>query len=289
MNIILRNIQSFKEAKYEFPETGLVQIIGDNSNGKSILMKAILSVVTLKILTDEDRQALIRDTESIADILIGYKGKGLIVHLERERNGCYMVFVRETNEKIIRTFRDGGLDMLLYEFGFRVYNKNSLCLQMHDTFGVMPFVNTPISTNYEIIDSVTTDTIAQNFLNNFKEITHKTAKDLLKQYNAKLEGIQKAKSTMMVFDYIAYIEINKKMLEIYNILKYLEPIELEKLVLPPNINLVDIEVPNLHRIMFLNPIPISPVLNSFLDVLNDMLEIQSGVCPTCGKKLIDNT
>ena len=79
------------------------------------------------------------------------------------------------------------------------------------------------------------------------------------------------------------------MLEIYNILKYLEPIELEKLVLPPNINLVDIEVPNLHRIMFLNPIPISPVLNSFLDVLNDMLEIQSGVCPTCGKKLIDNT
>ena len=78
MNIILRNIQSFKEAKYEFPETGLVQIIGDNSNGKSILMKAILSVVTLKILTDEDRQALIRDTESIADILIGYKGKGLL-------------------------------------------------------------------------------------------------------------------------------------------------------------------------------------------------------------------
>lgn len=288
MNILLRNIQSFKEARYEFPNTGLVQIIGDNSNGKSILMKAISSTATLKIMIDEDRQALIRDTENMADIIMEYKGKGLIVHLERERNNCYMMLVRSEKDKVIRTFRDGGLDMLLYEFGFRVYNKNSLCLQMHDTFGIMPFVNTSMSTNYEIVDSVTTDTIAQNFLTNFKEITHKKAREVIKQYDTKLEGVRKAKSTIIIFDYIAYTDINKKMTKIYNILKYLEPIELKRLKLPPKVSIIDVEAPVLHKIKFIIPIPTAPTVCDLSHILRDMLKIRNGICPTCGKRLLND-
>lgn len=288
MEVILKNIQSIEEGCYTFPDVGLVQILGDNSNGKSILIKVISAIASMKILDEDERRALINDNVDEGSITIQYKSKILIVKLHEDRNKCVVALIRNKEEKIIRTFRDGGIEELLDEFGFRVYNKNAICLQIYETFGQMPFVNTTVGVNYEMIDAITTDTVAQTFLTNFKEVTHKKAKERVKNIDIKLEGLRKAKTTLILFDHEAYENIGSKMREVYNILKYLEPIELEFVHIPPKVNLIDIKPPRLEQVKFVTPLPVIEKIPSLYETLADLKKISEGKCPTCGKALIDS-
>lgn len=285
MDIVLKNIQSIKNGQYQFPDAGLVQILGANSNGKSILIKIISAIATLKIKDNDERRALINDACDEGSVTIQYKGKILIVKLHEDRNKCLVALFRNKEDKVIRTFRDGGIEELLEEFGFRVYNKNSLCLQVFETFGQMPFVNTSNSVNYEIVEAVTTDTVAQNFLTNFKEITHKKARERLKQLDIKIETLKQTRSSLAMFDHVAYADISKRMKDIYDVLKWLEPIHIEKLNILPKVELIDIAPPTLTRIKFISPMPVIGKITNFTEVLKEMKSIRDGKCPTCGKSL----
>lgn len=289
MDILLKNIQSIKNGQYTFPDAGLVQILGANSNGKSILIKVISAIATLKIKDNDERRALINDACEEGSVSMQYKGKMLIVKLHEDRNKCLVALFRSKDEKIIRTFRDCGIEELLEEFGFRVYNKNSLCLQVFETFGQMPFVNTSNAVNYEIVEAVTTDTVAQNFLTNFKEITHKKAREQLKQLDIKIEGLKQTRNSLVIFDHVAYSEMTNKMLKVYNVLKYLEPIHVEKLNIPPKVKFIDIAPPSIERVKFVTPMPVLSKVTSFTEVLKEMKSIREGKCPTCGKPLLEDS
>lgn len=309
MQVRLHNIQSFKDVVYDFPDTGLVQIIGDNSNGKSILGKVFTAIAELKFTIQEERDSLIRDGEESGYAIIVYKGKCLSILLHRQRNNCYVKLKRTNGEEVVRTIREGGLEMLVAEFGFRVYGKNAIVLQVHETLGSVLFVNTSPSLNFEAVDAVTTDTVAQQFLTNFKEQTHKKAKQLLQEYNAKAEAAKRLAGTLVMYDHAAYQGIHDKMERAYNVLKHLELLELEEVdVLRPasilglpQLNMPEVSISPEVKLLCLGELDVPEVallpkvqfigqaveIDDIYEPVRNLYEVMNGRCPVCGRPLLD--
>lgn len=286
MLVKLVNIQSFEEAVYNFPDKGLVQIMGENSNGKSILEKVLKSIATCGFFDQEERDSLIRDGKDSGYVIMEYKGKMLSVMLDRQRNGCRVCLVRQDKTRIERTIRDGGIDRLVDEFGFRVYGKKAVVLQFHETFGIMPFVNTSKSLNFEIVDAVTTDTVAQQFVTNFKEITYKRAKDLNGQYNERIQGLKSVLEHMTVYDYEAYEKLTARMQECYAVLQHLLPIKLERIVAPPQVSYINVPEIQLEKLKHVEFCPVMEELENLAPVLKRICDFEEGVCPACGRRYV---
>ncbi len=283
MKIRLVNIQSFVDVEYDFPDAGLVQIVGDNSNGKSILEKVLKSIATLGFVNQAERDSLIRDGELEGKVYIEYKGKGLLVKLNRDRNLCVVSLMRKDGQGIARTIREGGLSELIEEFGFRTYGKKTITLQLHETFGIMPFVNTGDALNYEIVDSVTTDSVAQSFLTNFKEITYKQASELKKTYKGKIDNLTLTLNNIAMYDYVAYEALLENLRKIYKIVKNLKSVHLEKIIAPPKVKYIDVQPIKLEKIKHVTFIPRLEKPVRLTDTLKRIQDYEQGVCPTCGR------
>lgn len=287
MLVKLVDIQSFENVAYSFPDTGLVQIIGGNSNGKSILEKVLKSVATCGFADQEERDSLIRDGKAKGYIIIEYKGRVLSVLLSRERNQCLVSMMRSDGTRIDRTIRDGGISQLVEEFGFRVYGKRALVLQLHETFGIMPFVNTGKALNYEIVDAVTTDTVAQQFVTNFKDVTYKRAKELTAKYNDKIQSLTTILRNMILYDYEEYERMQRRMQECYAVLQHLRPIKLEKIIAPPKVSYVDVPEVSLMKLRHVEFYPVLERLEELTPVLKRIGDFEKGVCPTCGRRYVE--
>lgn len=307
MQVRLKDIQSIHYADYILPETGVVQIAGANSNGKSILIKAISAVATLKILDQDERDAIIRDGCQQGSIIMEYKGKVLVVTLNRERNLCMIGLQRADGTQVKRTFRDKGIPELLYEFGFRCYNDNSICLQVYETFGQIPFVTTTPKVNAEIVKAITEDSVAKSFLENYKEITYKGMQEQMKAYNNAIANKQRLKDTIVVFDHVKYQSFYDKMKQMYNLLKCLDyaelgylnppalelniieetPSALEEIQVPPNVEFINLSVPTLRFIQYKDALQVPQSVESIIGELEYLDSILNGKCPACGKLLFE--
>lgn len=304
MNVRLVNIQSIRDAEYDLGDKGIVQIQGANSNGKSIIVKAISAVVSLKIKDSDIRESLISDGKDVGYVSMEYNGKTLMVQLHRDRNQCAMLLQRVNGETVQRTFRDGGLEELIYEFGFRCYNKNGVCLQLYETFGQMPFVNTSLQTNCEMVEAITQDTVAESFLKAFKEVTHPRAREQVRTFNKQIENTERIKQSMVLFDYEAYEAFRERIRNYYDVLSNAVIVDLEELRVPakivkypdmsidlpvvnvlPSVEIYSVEVPELEELVA--PIDLSiPRVQDVTAHLNEMKTVREGKCPTCGKLFI---
>lgn len=306
MKFILKNIQSIVNAAYDLPDYGLVQIVGPNSNGKSILIKAVNAVTSLKILDESYRASLIRDGESAGSISMSYNGKMLIVHLNRDRMLCSVTLVREDGEKVIRNFREKGIAELISEFGFICFDDNNLCLQVFETFGQMPFVNTSNKVNDEIVKRVTEDPGAQKFLENYKTVTHKIILEQHAKLKEQIESRRRLRSSMVMFDHERYQASYEKMKKLYEELKcldvleldFIQPppmlevyevpeIELDEIPIVPRVDIIDVDVPTLQFIAYKDALSIPENIESLEKDVDDINTILDGKCPTCGKTLVE--
>ena len=306
MIIALQNIQSIKRATYDFGDKGVCVITGDNSNGKSIVFKAIGSIVNLRILDKEERESLINDFAEYGIILIKHLNQTLTFKVHRERNQCVMQLQRADGTTVQRTFREGGIKELIEEFGFCCYGDNSVCLQLYETLGLIPFVNTPNKINGEIVEDMTEDHIAKQFLVNYKETTHKVALEKLKNINLKIDSLKRVKESLVIYDYREYESYERRMQELYQKLQFLTTIKLSKLVvvpstecvnlptlrlerlaIPPSINPVDVTPPILLKFEFIQLLPNRMNLSRLGDIISDLHQAEDGVCPTCGRSLVE--
>ena len=306
MQVTLENVQSIVNGVYDFPDVGLVKISGGNSNGKSVLVKTINAITTLTITDQTKRRSLIRNGENQATITIKYKDKALWVRLTVERENCVVALIRANGEKVIRTFRDGGIKELLHEFGFRVYNRNDVCLQVFETFGPMPFVNRNPVDDGEIVEAVAEDAVAKEFLQKFKDITHKKAKEAIQQFDNKIAGWQRVQDSLVVYDYESYTSMADKMEKAANQIAHLTSMTVKPISVPATMNLVDVEtisldlpVPppriQLKRIPSVQVQPLKPYVDvpavsgfdDLLDTLQKYGTVKAGECPTCGRPLFE--
>ena len=71
------NIQAIGEAHIELEENSIVEFVGDNSNGKSILSKVIEYLTKGDLIQKDVRQALIKDTEQQAVFIMTHNKEQL--------------------------------------------------------------------------------------------------------------------------------------------------------------------------------------------------------------------
>lgn len=294
--IKLENIQSIEEFTFKFPKYGVVEFTGDNNHGKSILMKVIKAITSLSIYKDVKRQALIRHGCQEGSVFMSNGHMILGFKLNLDRQSCRF-FYRNIDEKdfVQRTFADKE-DMIkqLALFGFSVFGKDRLCLQIHEINGIIPFSNNSNpKIDAEIIESITKDEFAEQCLENYKMITEPAFKSNYNQARAREMALRNSLESLALYDvsnYKSFIAEINDVLDSADLYEFqLDKLKIEKLV-----NIQEFILPHLDFVpiitaFILNKIALPMiVVNEFkLDKLDKHIkalkEVGEHICPTCGQ------
>lgn len=290
IKIDLLNVQAIADGHIELEENSIIEFVGDNSNGKSILSKVIDALTKGDLKDRETRKSLINDNADQAVILMT-KGKeqlGLLLREEvKDSIIMYVPNIDEMDKKIVRVLNDTeGCDALIKRFGFRTYSKGDICLQLSPTFGPIPFVTTGGAVNWEIVQDITTDKVADEFLKTFSTITYPVFKDRIKNLKRDRDATQSILDNMENYDWRAYEAFVEKARPIYLALQSFEPIEIRKIPIP-NYSLIPYEPITVRKLPVLRFYEYPPVIGKLERTLGDYVSILNGVCPTCGKRLLD--
>lgn len=292
IKIDMQNIQAVSNATIEISENSITEFSGDNSNGKSVLSKVIQALTTGDIRHKDVRQTLIKDgrTKGVVSILNGIVQLGLII--DEEIAESFLVYDPDVtnpdkSKVIVRGIGDvGGCEALIRRFGFRVYNSGDICLQLHPTWGPIPFITTGGQVNDQIVQDITIDRVAQNFLDSFKTITFPTFKNAMKTLNKEKETIETIVGNLESYDWRKYEDIYTRMKEVYDVLFYFVDVDIPTLEIPlMEIPPLPPEIPKI-KVVCIYPAP--PEIPIVLRTFDEYVTILNGTCPTCGKMFIED-
>lgn len=285
------NTMSIGEAHIVVEEMALTEFVGGNSNGKSILAKFIEALTSGNLRQPETRKTFINDMSDQAVVLITHRSKQLGVLMKEETSASILMYVpniEDPDKKIIRTFTDGdGYKAILSEFGFSIYAGGDICLQLSPTYGAIPFVSTNGSTNWQIWDDITTDKVAQEFLQTFKSITWPMFKQTLDRKKRELAADKAIIENMESYDWREYERIADQLNDIYNCIKDYKYFRFKKIPIPP----LDVIVLNQFKFSEI-PMPkfYDPIPHIEIDVekLRDYKKICEGICPMCERPFFEH-
>lgn len=287
--IEIKDVQAIRSATMIIEENTIVEFTGDNSNGKSVVAKVIQALTSGDIRHKDVRRTLINDESEEGIVVFTHKQESLGIIMREESKDSIIAYTPDISDNTTGIFRamddPEGCDALVRQFGFRVYAGGDICLQLSPTWGAIPFITTSGSINDAIVQDITVDKIADEFLKTFQTITFPLFKDKIKSLKHEKEIYESALNNMESYDWRAYEDIGNRMRETYNIISKLSFLELEDIPIP-NLEILpvsEIDLKTLPIIEFYDYVPgITPIEKE----LDDLLQILNGVCPTCNKPLV---
>lgn len=286
MQVELTNIQAIAYAAYQLDEKGITQIVGENSNGKSILIKAISFVTNTRIKDEDERRAILNWNSSIGTITMYRNNVKLKVTVTIERENCRYELTRKDGSIITRTIREGGLEILADEFGWITFEGN-VCLQIFETFGIMPFVNNRESSDYAIVDSIITDKVANNFIEEYEKQTYPEFKKYAGDLRAKIDSSQRVLDGITFYNIQQYEDMLFKLKRYQRNVSHLVTYIPTKLPITGAFKYIDIKPIKLTKLPIYKVAPLAPTLVSLSSFIKDFYTAAQGLCPTCGVKFID--
>lgn len=289
--IDLQNIQAIGNAHIVVENNTIVEFVGDNSNGKSVISKVIENLVSGDIAHEDVRRTLIKDNTEQGVVIFTYNEKQLGLILKPAVKDSLIMYkpniVDDPENAIFRAINDAdGLNAIVREFGFRAYANGDICLQLHPTWGAIPFITTSGATNNSIVEDITRDKIADNFLSSFQTITFPVFKEKIARLQKEHDSAKAVLDNMESYDWRAYDAIYEELSEVYQQIKdyeycYIDDIPVPDLSVVPVSN---IQIPDIPIIQFYDLCSRIPYPKS----LDDYLKVLSGVCPTCGRPLFEH-
>lgn len=286
--IDLINVQAIGEAHIVMEDNTINVFTGNNSNGKSIVSKVIEYLSKGDLIHKDVREALIKDSAEQAVVLMTLGSRQLGLVLTRELNKSVVMLVpdlareNEQGGRIVRPLSDSkGVELMVREFGLRTYNNGEICLQLAPTFGPIPMVTTSGKTNNDMVDDITIDKVADEFLSSFANITFPTFKERKKRLSRDIEKYDMLLKNMEQYDWKKYDEIYNEMDRLYSLMRGWSDLDIENIPLPLEVVVVpDLEIENI-------PLPL-PEYFSYAEYipniekeLDDLIALEQGVCPTC--------
>lgn len=289
-SFVLRNIQAIKEAEIAVCDNAITEFTGDNSNGKSILSKVIQYLTSGDIMNKDIREALIKDGEDQGIVLIQYDKKQLAICICKELRDSYIIFCPDSDQPkriVKRYFNEKGLDKILDKFGFKIYSKGEICLQLAPTYGSIPFITTNGATNFDIIEDMKVDKVAEEFIDTFEKITYPLIRTRVKNLQIQIDEKRKSLSMVDTYDWAAYGKLATEIKRVYNATKGYIPYVPEKAILCKKTNATMLEPYVPKKAEVFNVAPIASTLNNARDILSSLREVRNGKCPTCGRNFIE--
>lgn len=275
-------IQKHKDVLIELPETGLVVFVGENSNGKSVIRKAVEDIVSYNIKNLRCRRSLVNEHESEGWIEITkYDGSSLKVVLNLEASRTYATLRRATGEEVTRYLADKSIPELVAEFGFHYDENRGISLNICDSDRSILFFTTNHVTNGDVLNSATTDSTAQARCEELRT-KYQEAIAMRQMFIDSLRVAQAAKAEIQLYDVASETEILNKARLYTNILSHVyipnlidaKPIPLVSYVKTPQLRISTYKVPPVVSLPLLN-------LKGLEEAYKELMAIEKGVCPTC--------
>lgn len=280
MIVELVNIQSIRRAVYDIPEVGITRITGDNSNGKSILFKAMAFIAKTEIKEKDKRKALKNRNSDYGRITVKRNGMILEVVISLDISGCSYTFTNPEGKVLKRTIREGGMEVMAEAIGFITFD--SLCLQIRETFGIFPFINNGQKNDCEIVDKIITDKQANAFVDNFKNVTYPAFKEFIKVQENKEAQIQKRLDSINFYDIDEYKAIYTRMNSYYKNMGKLSCYTPSRLPITKGFRYIPVEPYTPVRLPIKQILPSLPSLHSLIQEIKNLNSALDGVCPLCG-------
>lgn len=285
--VVMTNIQSHVHTVLEFPRVGIVRFLGDNSNGKSVMVKVLQDVVSNSISRPAARRSIIRRNNSFGELLLeNWSGDALYVRIHVEAAQTYAELTRGTQPTVRRYLADKAIPLLVREFGWHYDDVTGISINIHnDTDGFL-FVDTKKSINFNLINGMRSDAFAESALMELDRLTKETRQKL---------GDMKHLYEVAEATYLSlqYWDIEEEATARDECLHYAEL--LENLTMPPLPEMQLTPQPTFYEALKTPPAVHLPILHKPFDsvpesatqLLKDLVSILSGTCPTCGRSLID--
>lgn len=287
--ITMKNLQCIGEAVIEFDNQSIIEFTGDNSNGKSVLSKTLDVILSGEVRDKTTRKELINDNCEEAFLSIQYETRILLVRLHVEVSQSYIAYYPNSNDLqkcYARPLGDwDGCKILIDKFGFKTYASGSISLQVMPTWGAIPFITTNGAVNYEIVDDITRDKVAEEFLAAFQNYTYPTFRQLIANKQQQLDMSKTVLESIVDYDVEGLDTAIKEMRDIYEVISHISYLNLENVPIP-DISIIELSPLELIAPPIVEAVPMFPNLEPIGKELDDLLDILNGVCPTCGKPLI---
>lgn len=285
-SVVMVNIQSHTRTLLEFPQTGIVRFFGNNSNGKSVFVKVLSDVVSNAISRPSNRRSIIRRGNDHGELLLTrYDGTTLLIHIAVEAASTYAELTRPDTLPVRRYLADKSIPLLVREFGWHFDSDHKISINIHQDVDGFLFVDTPKSTNFDLLNSARSDQYA--------EASAESLTKLLKASKTQRTDIahayQVAQATYTALQYWDEAEEQRILDTCTYLARNIEALsvtEMPRLVPVPKVQITPL-LPPMPVLKYPKMLPV--FVDGLPDLTNTLIELQavaSGVCPTCKRKLI---
>lgn len=281
--IITRNIQNHKEVVVDLPEKGLIVFTGDNSNGKSVIVKVTKAIITGDIKKPKKRASLVNRNATYGEaIYTRSDGAILTLHLTREAATTYLSLELPGQEKIVRYLADKSYMELVRVFGWHYAEDSGITLNIAEADEALLFYKTGYKVNGDILHTATTDTSASKAVVNMQE-TLKSARSFRDDCVSKVRLLQSTTAELKVYDVEALTEKRDKLMKYYDTLSKVYIPNIPEIIPVPNVKFVSVYIPNIPKIKYPKIVDIKCSIPDILPIVNELKTLRESKCPTCGR------
>lgn len=284
--VAMVNIQSHTNTVIDLPQVGIVRFYGNNSNGKSVLVKALSDVVSNAISRPSNRRSLIRRGHTYGELCIQrYDDTVLFIRIALEASQTYAELTRPNSQPVRRYLADKSIPILVREFGWHYSSDCGISLNIHQDIDSFLFVDTKKSTNFELLNSVQTDQFAEASVESLNALI-KTTKKLRTDIAHQLEIAQATYAALTYWDVEEESTVRDNCLHLAACLELLNIPSIPTLCAPPKV----VALPTLDALPTVHyPAFIEVLQDTMPDIKESVAELQrlkEGICPLCERPFI---
>ena len=283
--IITRNIQNHREVVLDLPTKGFIVFAGDNSNGKSVIVRTTRDILMNNIKKPQCRADLINRQSTFGEITyIREDDLRLTVHLTREAANTYVMLKYPEGEEIIRGLSDKSYMDLIKEFHWNTCEETGVSLNIAEGDDALLFYKTPNKLNGKVLQSANTDPVAELVLQSFEQ-TVKDARKFRDDAVSQTRIISSTLSSLKIYDMDELSKKREKLAYYYNILSAVYFPTLPEIKAVPKVRFVNYYKPNLPVIKYPRIINLSVNIPDIVPLAKEIESLRNMKCPTCGRGL----
>lgn len=288
--ITTRYLQSHREITIDLPEKGLIGFYGDNSNGKSVIVKATDDIVKNNITKPKCRLSLVNRDSGLQWGEIEYErydGMILLVHIHLEAAQTWFELVRPGDTNRNRAYLSSKLlPEYVREFGFHYLPSRDISLNICDSDDAVLFFKTSHKLNFDVLDSALNDTTAQRSLEGVEK-TLKDAQASKQIFEHQIEVCDAAMAGLKMWDIQEEETKKKRLTYICDNLEKIHIPSIPELPPLPQVTTLDIHYPVLPSLRLPSVINVQVDIPDIISVAKEMEELRAGKCPMCGRLFIE--
>ena len=281
--IITRNIQNHQEVVIDLPPTGLVVFTGQNSNGKSVIVKTLRTILNGDLRKPRKRAALVNKSSMFGEItFLRSDDVCLTVHIAREANMTYVKYQEPNCEPIVRYLADKSYNELVTRYGWHYDPETGISLNIAEEEDALLFYKTSNRINGSVVQTATCDSTANKVAESFEE-TIKESRSFREQYANQARTLYSALEELTIEDSEPLITKKEKLEYFKRNLSCVYFPNIPEIKAVPKVHFADIYVPSIPVVKYPRIVSVSCTIPDIIPVAQELKILREHKCPTCGR------